>query len=120
MLTEPPTAVRHLKVTVTTSNSITIEWERPLRIGRPDFYYLVEHSDPDDISRYIRHSNDNITATSYIVDGLRPNTSYIIRVSVHNSVSDEDRSNADERIVEINNHTREGRKLRMTLYLCMT
>ena len=108
--TEPPTAVRNLTVTDITSNTITIEWEAPVRTGRPDFYYVVENSDPDDISILIRHSNNELKDTSYIVDGLRPDTKHIIRVSVHNGVSDLDVKNADERRVVINARTEEGRK----------
>jgi len=54
---EPPTTVRNLAVTITASNSITIEWDPPLRTG-DGFYYVVEYSNPDDISMYNRHTNN--------------------------------------------------------------
>ena len=97
---EPPTAVRNLNVTITASNSITIEWDPPLRTGE-GFYYVVEYSNPDEISMYNRHTN-NFTDPShcncYTVDNLRADTSYVIRVSVHNCVSDQDEENTDQRI----------------------
>ena len=105
----PPTAVHNLRVTDTTDTTITIEWEPPL-VGSPVFYYMIEHSDPNDISKYILHTKD-LTATSYILDRMRPFTTYIIRVSVRNSVSDQDPQNADRRIVEISNRTEEGCKI---------
>jgi len=69
---------------------------------------MVEHSDPDDISKYILHT-ENLTATSYVLDRMRPVTTYIIRVSVHNSVSDQDPQNAAQRTVEIDARTKQGR-----------
>ena len=92
----PPTAVRNLRVTNITDTTIIIEWEPPL-VGSPVLYYVVEHSDPDDISRYILRTWD-LTATSYTLDHMRPVTTYIIRVSVRNSVSDQDPQNAARRI----------------------
>ena len=92
----PPIAVRNLRVTNITDTTIIIEWEPPL-VGSPVLYYVVEHSDPDDISRYILRTWD-LTATSYTLDHMRPVTTYIIRVSVRNSVSDQDPQNAARRI----------------------
>jgi len=108
---EPPTAVRNLRVTDTTSNSITLQWDPPFRTGRQDYYYVVEYSDPDDIARYIRHNTNNLTSTFYTLDHVRSVTTYLIRVSVHNSVSDQDAQNADRRVVEIYARTEEGRKI---------
>ena len=112
---ESPTAVRNLAVTITASNSITIEWDPPLRTGE-GFYYVVEYSNPDDISMYNRHT-DNFTDPSncncYTVDNLRSYSSYIIRVSVHNHVSDQDEENADQRVMEVSQRTKEGRKICM-------
>ena len=94
-----------------TDTTITIEWEPPLT-GSPVFYYVVEHSDPDDILRNILRTK-NLTANSYILDRMRAFTTYIIRVSVRNSVSDQDAQNAAQRIMEISNRTKEGRKIPM-------
>ena len=94
----------NLRVTRTTITSITVRWT-PVRTGRPDYYYVVEHSDPDDISKYIHQ--DEVKSNRYVFDNLRPGTVYIIRVSVHNGVSDQDSENADDRIVEVDARTRE-------------
>ena len=109
--TEPPTAVRNLRVTNITNDTIIIEWDPPL-VGSPVLYYVVEHSDPDDISKYI-HRTENLTATYYILDRMMAFTTYIIRVSVYNSVSDQDPENTAQRIVEISNRTKQGRKICM-------
>jgi len=102
----PPTAVRNLRVTVITSDAITIEWDPPL-VGNPVFYYVVEHSDPDDISKYVLRT-ENLIATSYVLDRMRSFTTYIIRVSVRNSVSNQDPQNAAQRTVEIDARTKQG------------
>ena len=108
--TGPPTAARNLKVTHSASTSITIQWNPPIRTGRPDYYYVIEHSDPDDVSKYIRHNENGVKGTSYTLDNLRPDTIYIIQVSVNNGVSRQDSENADKRIVQVNARTMEGRK----------
>lgn len=109
---EPPTAVGNLTVVNRTNTSITIQWTTPTRIGRPDYYYNVEYSDPNDPSRYHQHNQRRITNTNtYNVTGLRPNTTYVIRVSVHNGVSGNDSANDDDRREEVVTNTEEGGKL---------
>ena len=98
-----------------TNTSITIQWTTPTRIGRLDYYYNVEYSDPNDPSRYIQHNRKAITNTitnsnTYRVTGLRPNTTYVIRVSVHNGVSGNDSANDDDRREEVVANTEEGGK----------
>ena len=90
-------------------------WEDPEVTGRPDFYYIIEYSDPDDASIYHRHNKDGVKGNSYTLDNLRPDTIYIIRVSVHNGVSDQDSENTDDRMVDIKAHTTEGCKY--TVYI---
>jgi len=109
---EPPTAVRNLTVIDTTNTSITIEWEPPEETGRDhDCVYNVEHSDPDDISKYILHNRTNCSVTTNTsVTGLRPVTTYIIRISVHNGVSGNDSQNEDRRRRQVNATTQEGSK----------
>ena len=106
--TEPPTAMSILRVIRTTSTSITIQWDLPVRTGKPDYYYVIEYSDPDDISKYIHQ--DEVKNNRYVLNNLRADTIYIIRVSVHNGVSDQDSENAHTRIVEVDARTREGCK----------
>ena len=85
-------------------------WEDPKDVGRSDYYYIIEYSDPDDASIYHRHNEDNVKGNNYTLNNLRADTIYIIRVSVHNGVSDQDSENADDRMVTIRAHTTEGRK----------
>ena len=109
---EPPTAVGNLTVVNRTNTSVTIQWITPTRIGRLDYYYNVEYSDPKGRSRYIQHNRRRITNTNtYNVTGLQPNTTYVIRVSVHNGVSGNDSANDDDRKEEVVTNTEEGGKL---------
>ena len=94
-----------------TRTSITVGWTTPKTTGRRDYYYNVEYSDPDDASRYIQHNQKDITNTNmYNVTGLRPNTTYVIRVSVHNGVSGNDSANDDDRREQVAANTDEGGK----------
>ena len=107
----PPTAVRNLRVVSTTTTSIGIQWDLPLVIGRPDYFYNVEYSNPDDILQYIQHNQEEITTTSiYNVTGLQSFTKYVIRVSVHNGVSGNDSANDDDRREQVAANTEEGGK----------
>jgi len=109
---EPPSAVRNLTVIDATNTTIIIEWEPPEIIGRNDCYYNVEHSDPSDISKYIQHNQERINCsdTIYVVTGLQPVNTYIIRISVHNGVSGNDSQNDDRRRQLVNGTTQEGSK----------
>ena len=84
---EPPGAPRNLRLTVQ-ATSIAVTWSPSTETdGRSDLYYQVEYSDPDVpgtfIARYTQY-------TSYTISNLEPHTSYCIRVSAHNGVSDQD------------------------------
>lgn len=105
----PPTAVHNLRVVSTTTTSISIQWDLPLVTGRPDYFYNVEYSSPDDILQYIQHNQEKITTTRiYHVTGLQPFTTYVIRVSVHNGVSGNDSANDAARRIQISQTTLEG------------
>ena len=71
------------------------------------------YSDPDRIGEFIT-DNDSLTSSStivhYTVSGLIPLTSYIVRVTTHNAVSDQD-PNIQLRMCEISNMTLEGGKI---------
>ena len=54
-------------------------WEDPEDVGRSDYYYIIEYSDPDDASIYHRH-NDDVKGNNYTLNNLRADTIYIIRV----------------------------------------
>ena len=108
----PPSACTNIQLVHRTDASFTISWSRPEIIGRDDFFYRVLYSDPDRIGEFITE-NDNITNNStvvhYTVSGLIPLTSYIVRVTTHNAVSDQD-PNSHLRMCGISNMTLEGGK----------
>lgn len=115
----PPTAVRNLRVIDTTTTSFGIQWDVPLVTGRPDYFYNVEYSNPNNILQYIQHNQRKITNTSiYPVTGLRPFTTYVIRVSVHNGVSGSDSANDAKRRLQISHTTMEGGQPLQTLSVC--
>ena len=110
---EPPTAVVNLRVNSarTSNTSIMVLWEPP--IGSSDYYYNVEYSDPDNVVTYRRHNQERITNTNagtqtYTLTRLQPNTTYTIRVSVHNKVSGNDSQNDDRRRQQVSENTEEG------------
>ena len=94
---------------------MTVRWTRPEVIGRSDFYYTLQYSDPDNIGEFLPANPIKIVnsalSVSHTVTGLQPNTAYTIRVTSHNGVSDQDTENAALRIVTIQVRTLEGGKL---------
>ena len=87
-----------------TSTSIGVEWSGPEYLGeRSDLYYTVEYTDPDNVGVMLeaRCGGGCLTETSCIVTGLRPATRYVIRVTAHNGVSDQDAGGALARLKEI-------------------
>ena len=110
----PPGPCEDLQVILVTDTTVTLAWNRPMIIGRSDFFYKVWHSDPDNIGEFVAvNSNlvDSGASVSYIVsNGLMAFRSYIFRVTTHNGVSDQDRD-AHLRIREIATTTLEGRML---------
>ena len=84
---EPPSAPHNLRLTVQTT-SMTVRWSPSTETGgRSDVYYQVEYSDLDVPGTFIARYTQS---TSYTITGLRSYTSYYIRVSAHNGVSDQD------------------------------
>ena len=108
---------RDLRVTEVTSTNVTVRWTRPEVTGRTDFYYILQYSDPDNIGEFLpaipieRVSSE--LSVSHTVTGLRPYTTYTIRVTCHNGVSDQDTENVALRIVTIQVRTLGGGKLRI-------
>ena len=90
-----------------------MSWTRPAdEGGRTDLYYQVEHSDPDRICSYtgtLYLSRGSMTRTRTFT-GLRPGTSYCVRVIAHNGVSDQDPDGTHLRTVEDCATTDEGSK----------
>ena len=107
--------MRDLRTTTVTSTSVTVRWTRPEVTGRPDFYYTLQYSDPDNFGEFVPPNPIKIVnsalSVSRTVTGLQPYTTYTIRVTSHNGVSDQDTENAALRIVTIQVRTLEGGKL---------
>ena len=83
------------------ATQIYVNWSSPTQTGgRSDLYYVVEHSDPDNLGQFTGTSCKSSSATSHEFSSLRPATQYCIRVSAHNGVSDQDSANAATRSVE--------------------
>ena len=111
----PPGPVRDLQVALLTSTSVTVRWTRPEVTGRPDFYYTLQYSDPDNIGEFLpaipMRIMNSALSVSHTITGLQPYTTYTIRVISHNGVSDQDTENAALRIMTIQIGTLEGGKL---------
>ena len=93
----PPTACQNLEVRKGDPGNTTLcaEWERPLVIGRDDFFYVLEISDPAVFNGF-RHVDNVVNpapTVEYCIDDLRPNTEYNVRISVVNGVSHFDSAN---------------------------
>ena len=120
----PPSHVQGLQTTTVTSTSVTVRWIRPEVTGRPDFYYTLQYSDPDNIGAFLRTNPLRIVnsalSVSHTVTGLQPYTTYTIRVTSHNGVSDQDTENAALRVVTIQVRTLEGGKhWTLPMHKCM-
>ena len=112
LITAPPSACRNLEVVSTNDTTISIRWTQPEITGRSDFFYRVLHSDPDNIGQFIvveDNLRDSNTRVNYIVSGLRPFTSYQLKVTTHNGVSDQD-PDSHLRQSLVSGTTREGSK----------
>ena len=110
LITAPPSVCRNLDVVSTTDTTISISWTRPEIVGRSDLFYRVLHSDPDNIGQFIvveDNLRDSNTRVNYIVSELRPFTSYQLKVTTHNGVSDQDPDNHLRQCL-VSGMTREG------------
>ena len=87
----------NVRNTSSTSTSLNVEWSTPAYLGeRNDLYYTVEYSDPDNVGVMLETECGGgcLTGTSCTVTGLQPATTYVIRVTAHNGVSDQDAGGA--------------------------
>ena len=111
----PPGPVRDLRAIEVTSTSVTVRWTRPEVTGRSDFYYTLQYSDPDNVGVFLTANPMRIVnfalSVSHTITGLQPYTTYTIRVTSHNGVSDQDTENVALRIVTIQVRTLDGGKL---------
>ena len=100
-----------------------MRWDRPSITGRDDFYYTVHYSDPDNNTSFLQHNPQPLVKTGQIVEytlsGLRVLTEFIIRVVVHNGVSEQDPGGVAGRTCEVEGVTGDIRKLSTNSSLCM-
>ena len=104
LIIEPPSMPLNLRNTSDTSTSLSVRWSAPSYLGeRSDLYYRVEYSDPDEVGVMLpmQCGGSCLTGTSCTVTGLRPATTYVVRVTAHNGVSDQDAGGALARQKEI-------------------
>ena len=88
-------------MTVESSTSIAVRWSSPTETGgRSDLYYQVEYSDPDNLGSFIGTVYLDGESTNHTFTNLRSYTSYCIRVSAHNGVSDQDPDRSQIRMIE--------------------
>ena len=96
---------------MTMETEVVVRWDAPDEPGRTDYYYSVSRSIPGDLTNF-QTLNDRLTNTASIVTlpvtNLVPFTNYIIRVSVHNGVSQNDSANDQLRVREVTASTDEG------------
>ena len=98
----PPSGCTGASAISVTATDITVEWKRPNLTGRADFYYSVYYRELTNFSgitldQYV-NNNDYV---DYTIDGLQPSTQYVISITVHNGVSDQDIENELSRMCEI-------------------
>ena len=87
----------NLQQVSSTDSSLSISWDPPISNGgRSDLYYQVHYSDPDNVGVMLEAECGAgcLTGTSCTISGLRPATTYVVRVSAHNGVSDQDQGGA--------------------------
>ncbi len=78
-----------------TATEITVEWKRPNRTGREDFYYSVYYRELTNLSGITSNPYyvNNSEYVGYTIDGLVPSTQYLIKITLHNGVSAQDVEN---------------------------
>lgn len=88
LLTAPPKACTELKVISSGSTTATLQWKKPEKAE--NFWYTLKRSDQTDIgtfTTFLERLNDDGSEVTYTVRGLKPFTSYVMRVVVQNRVT---------------------------------
>lgn len=86
---------------------------RPEVIGKSDFRYNYQIFYPDGvISRPIRlHFSASSEKITFTINGLQPLTAYMIRITTHDEVTDQDVENQALRRAEVQVKTKEDGKI---------
>ena len=110
---EPPSKPTSFMVPTIESDSITLSWSAPnSNGGREVIVYHVEYEEVGSLDGFVRSNMQEITTNNYIIEGLKPVTTYIVRVIAENGVGFFEASPADveRRSAELVITTGEGRK----------
>jgi len=92
------------------NTTAVVEWNPPLSDGgRSDIYYVVNYREVGSLGPFT--TAGQTSESPFTVQGLKPVTRYIIRITAENGVSDQEPGSQDERTTEIVVDTREGSKL---------
>ena len=106
----------NLHATRVNETFVVVNWSHPEYLGeRTDLYYIVEISDPDNVGQMVEVMNCDpnnacLKKNSCNITSLQPATTYVIRVTAHNGVSDQDRGGALARQKEITVKTDNARE----------
>ena len=77
-----------------------VTWNASDTGGRTDMYYIVEHSDPDNLGQFMNPTCVQSSVSSHTFSSMRAGTQYCIQVCTHNGVSDQDSANDATRCKE--------------------
>ena len=111
--TEPPSKPVNLQKVYSTNSSLSVDWSPPAYLGeRGDIYHTVEYSDPmiAGLMLLAPCGGGCLTDTQCTIENLQPATRYVIVVTAHNGVSDQDRGGALARQSDITLQTSIARK----------
>ena len=103
----PPAPISECLASTIMDTGVTVQWRNPHCGGRNDCYYLIKVNNGPPI-QYIPTT---VHFSAYTVEDLQPDTTYIITISVHNGVSEQDAKNAKLRECSIVVKTIKGSKL---------
>ena len=109
----PPPPIFHCAASVnqTYTDSVSVRWRSPPHCGgRKDCYYEIAINGHATV-RYNPPTFNFDVLESYTVNNLKPDTTYLVSVSIHNGVSEQDPDNAKLRQCCIEVKTKEGSKL---------
>ena len=112
LCTAPPPALFHCGVSVsqTYAHSVRVQWQSPSHCGgRKDCYYEIAVNGQATV-RYDPTAFNVDVLESYTINNLQPSTTYLVSVSIHNGVSDQDPDSAKLRQCFIEVKTKEGSK----------
>ena len=110
----PPDPIPNkLRIVGICDTTAELAWEKPEEVGRDDFYYSINRTNPDTNEEIVVNANyiDSRDVVAFKVTGLAPKTTYTFSVCVHNGVSKFDQIHEKLRVVAKQATTRQGSML---------